>query len=246
MIRLRYFIILILTGCSHMLFAQQVVPAWASGADENDLSFGFSFSYISSSFKIQKKPNWRSPQFDADANAYVTDSLTSIGSRAVPGFAVGFLTRYRLTDHLEVRVNPSFIFADRVLNYTFATPSQNVDKTIQTTTINFPLLMKLKSDRIGNMRAYLVGGIKYSGALGSIRKDDVNVAPIEKMVKNVRGYSSYEVGAGFDIYFEYFKLSPEIKLSNTFGNMLVADNNPFSSPISKLSLHTLTFSLIFE
>ena len=53
-------------------------------------------------------------------------------------------------------------------------------------------------------------------------------------------------GIGFDLYFEYFKLSPEIKLSNSFGNVLLPETHPFSAPINKLSLHTIMFSLYFE
>lgn len=237
--------LLILMCCSLGLRAQQFSPAWGGGADETDLSFGFSFSYVGSDFKIVKQPNWRSPFIDPETNRNVTDSLTSISSNTTPGFAVGFITRYRLTDHLEVRTTPSLIFADRKLRYTFKNTAEPIDKPVQTTTVDFPLQLKLKSDRVGNLRAYLLGGVKYSGTIGG-KKDDANTAPIERIVKNVKGYSSYEAGFGFDIYFEYFKLSPEIKVTNTFGNLLVPENQPFSSPISKLSLHTIMFSLYFE
>jgi len=228
-----------------MLFAQ--VPAWGGGADQTDLSFGFTFSYVSSYFKIFKKPNWRDPFLDKDNNNQpVTSPLNSISSNNSPGFAVGFITRYRITDHLEVRATPSLVFADRTLSYVYETPSQNTDKSVQTTTVDLPLSLKLKSDRIGDFRAYLLGGVKYSGAIGSKKNSDLGAAPLEKLVKNVGGYSSYEAGLGCDIYFEFFKLSPEIKISNSFGNILVPEDHPFSSPISKLSLHTVMLSLYFE
>ncbi|MBD1394580.1 PorT family protein [Mucilaginibacter sp. ZB1P21] len=234
-------------SCSNRLFAQQLIPAWGGGADVSDFSAGFSFSYVSSNFKIVKQPNWRSPYLDpANNNRPVTDSLNSISSRSLPGFSVGFLARYRLTDHLEVRATPSLVFADRSVSYKYATPSQDVDKQVQTTTVDFPISIKLKSDRIGNMRAYLLGGMKFSNAIGSKKGSDVNAGPLEKLLKNNRSYSSYEAGFGFDIYFEYFKLSPEIKVSNSLGNILVQENHPFSSPISKLSLQTVMFSLFFE
>ncbi|MFA6085597.1 porin family protein [Mucilaginibacter sp.] len=247
MIRNRHVItFVILMCCSNALFAQQLIPAWGGGADQVDLSFGFSFSYVSSDFKIVKKPDWRKPFFDADNNSYVTDSLNSISSKSLPGFAVGFITRYRITDHLEVRVTPSLVFSDRSVSYKYKTASQDVDKTVQTTTVDFPLSLKLKSDRIGNMRAYLLGGMKFSSAIGSKKDSDVNSGPLDKLLKNSKSYSSYEAGLGFDIYFEYFKLSPEIKVTNSLGNLLVQENHPFSSPISKLSLHTIMFSLYFE
>jgi len=240
-----YLTIILFLLCSNLLLAQSP-PAWGGGADQTDLSFGFTFSYVTSYFKIAKKPNWRSPYFDPGTNKYITDSLNSITSNKLPGFAIGFITRYRLTEHLEARVTPGLVFADRDLSYTYLTPSEDVSKQVQTTTVDFPLELKLKSDRVGNFRAYILGGIKYSVAVGKGNTDAADTNPLDQLVKNSGGFGSYEAGLGCDIYFEFFKLSPEIKLSNSLGNVLVPQDQPFSSPISKLSLHTLMFSLLFE
>jgi hypothetical protein len=244
MIKLRYLLILFLAFCGNSVFAQ-AVPKWGGGADQKEMSFGFSFSYVSNYFKIDKNANWRDPFIDKDGNK-VTDPLNTISSPSSQGFAVGFLTRLRLTEHLEARITPSLVFADRNLTYTYVTPSLNTVKPVQSTSFDLPLLMKLKSDRIGDFRAYLLGGVKYSEAIGSKTNADANLAPIDKLVKNVSGIASYEAGLGCDIYFEFFKLSPEIKLSNSFGNVLLHDNSAYSSPINKLSLHTFMFSLYFE
>lgn len=231
--------------CCNFAFAQHA-PAWGGGADQKDLSFGFTFSYVSNYYKILKKPDWRTPFLDPEnGNMPVTSELNSISSASLPGFGVGFITRYRLTEHLEARFTPLLIFGDRGLTYTYVNPADNVTKTLSPTTIDFPLLLKLKSDRIDDFRAYVIGGLKYSYALGA-ENSDGNVALIDRTVKNLTGYESYEFGIGCDIYFEYFKLSPELKFSNSFGNILYPENQPFSSPISKLSLHTVMFSLCFE
>src|SRR5271166_3851635 len=166
-----YLTIILLFLCSNLLRAQSA-PAWGGGADQTDLSFGFSFAYVNSNFKIFKKPDWRTPYFDPGVNRNITDSLNSISSAALPGFAIGFITRYRLTDHLEARVSPSLVFADRSIAYTYATASQDVTKQIQTTTVDFPLALKLKSDRIDNFRAYIIGGLKYSQAVGKGQVDN--------------------------------------------------------------------------
>jgi hypothetical protein len=137
------------------------------------------------------------------------------------------------------------VFADRNLTYTYANPDQNQVKQVQTTSVDVPLSFKIKSDRLGDFRAYILGGVKYTKAIGS-KKNEANLDPLDKLVKNSGGFSSYEAGLGCDIYFEFFKLSPQIKISNSFGNILVPENHPFSSPISKLSLHTVMFSLFFE
>ncbi|HEY4323123.1 MAG TPA: outer membrane beta-barrel protein [Mucilaginibacter sp.] len=241
------FLIIILLFISNLLKAQLPAPAWGGGADQQDLSFGFTFSYVTSNYKIIKQPNWRAPFFDKLNNRYVTDSLNSISSNSLPGFAIGFLTRYSFSDHLEVRVTPSLVFADRGISYAYATPSQDVSKQVQTTTIDFPVSFKLMSDRIQNFRAYIMGGVKYSQAIGKGNTSGADSNdPLQRLVKNDKGFGSYEAGLGCDIYFEFFKLSPQIKISNSFGNILVPENQPFSAPISKLYLHTVMFSLIFE
>jgi hypothetical protein len=244
MIKIRYLLIVCLLFCCDRLVAQSA-PKWGGGADQKDYSFGFSFSYVSSYFKIDKNANWRNPYIDSDGRQ-ITDSLTSISSPNSQGFAVGFIYRYRLTEHLEARVTPGLLFADRKVSYTYNDPSQNVIKSIQATQVDLPLALKLKSDRIQDFRLYVLGGVKYSKAIAGKNKEDQDKAPIDKLVKNVGGFGSYEAAFGCDIYFEFFKLSPEVKISNSFGNVLRREDHPFASPISKLGLHTITFSLVFE
>lgn len=247
MIKARYLIVVLILFCFKSGVAQQIVPAWGGGADLHDMSFGFVFQYVATDYKIIKKPDWRTPYYDKQSQRNLTDSLAGISSKASQGFAIGFIARYRVTDHLEIRSTPTLVFADRLLDYSYNTASQNVEKQLQTTMVEFPISFKLKSDRLGNFRAYLLGGVKYSGLIGSKKQDDPNADPLSKNIANIKGYASYEAGIGFDIYFEYFKLSPELKLSNSFGNMLVADNNnPYSRPIDKLFLHTIMFSFYFE
>jgi hypothetical protein len=239
----RYLILSVLLLVGKSLFAQ--APAWGGGADQSDYSFGFTFQYVNSYLKIDKKPNWRNPYFDNSVHQYVTDSVKSITSPNSPGFAVGFLARYDLTDFLEIRTTPSFVFADRSINYAYNTASQDVTKPVQTTMLEFPVSLKLKSQRIQDFRAYIIAGIKYSDAVQA-KKNSPDIDPLDAVLRNKNGFGSYEVGLGCDLYFEYFKLSPEIKLSNSIGNLLIPENNPYSEPINKLSLHTVTFSLIFE
>ncbi|RYY30073.1 MAG: PorT family protein [Sphingobacteriaceae bacterium] len=229
--------------------AQQVTQAWAGGADQSNFSFGYTFQYINSSYKIFKKPDWRTPFFDQGTNRNVTDSLNSISSAGTAGFGLGFLARYSITNNLEIRTIPTLSFTDRVLNYQYRTQDLSPDKmmTVSTTQAEFPLEIKLKSNRIGNFRAYVLGGVKYAYGIGNQSKaNEADLAPLDRKLKNVRNFSSYVAGFGFDIYLEYFKLSPEIKISNSFGNVLYPENHPYASPLDKLFLHNVMFSLIFE
>ena len=113
--------------------------------------------------------------------------------------------------------------------------------------VDFPVGLKLKSDRLMNFRAYMLGGLKYSIDLASSKKtNDVEAAPIDKLIKNKKSFLSYEAGLGFDIYFEYFKMSPEVKVSYSFNDILKHEDQPYANPIDKAKLRHFTFSLFFE
>lgn len=247
--KIRYVLFLGIFFLVQSAVAQRVVQAWAGGADQSPFSFGYTFQYVNSSYKILKKPNWRTPYYDQGTNRNVTDSLNSITSPGTAGFSLGFLARYSLTDNLEVRVIPTLVFADRTVSYQYRTQDLAPDKNlvVSTTQAEFPLELKLKSNRLGNFRAYLIGGVKYAYGIGNQNKtNEADLAPLERKLKNMPNFSSYVAGFGCDIYLEYFKLSPEIKLSNSFGNVLYPENHPYASPLEKLYLHNIVFSLIFE
>lgn len=227
---------------------------WGGGIDDNVLHFGFTFQYISSEFKFLKKKDWNEPFYDKQdetmAPIKATDGLTSLSSKPSAGFGIGLLTNLKLTDHTDLRFTPTLIFNDRLATYDFIVAGKPVtlEKKVQATMVDLPIGFKLKSDRRNNFRAYMIGGAKYSMDISSKKKtnDDPNSA-LEKFLKNKRSFFSYEAGLGMDLYFEYFKMSPEIKLSYSINSIL--DNSKpsaFSQPIDKLMLRHVTFSLFFE
>lgn len=259
----------VLFAALSFVFLSSAVSAqnWGGGVDSETLHFGFTFQYLSSEFRILKKQDWREPFYDEETSSFATDSLYSISSPASPGFGLGFVSDLKLTEHVNLRFTPGLVFTDRLLDYNYAPqlpvpiPANTIDpnnvivvpsdsytqKKVQATMVDLPVGIKLKSDRIMNYRAYLIGGIKYSMDIISKKKtDDTGFAPLEKLVKNKRSILSYEVGVGLDLYFEFFKLSPEIKLSNSFNSVLTPEEHAFSSPLEKLFLRNFQFSLYFE
>lgn len=236
---------------------------WGGGVDDEDLHFGFSFQYISAEYKILKKANWRTPFFDPLDGTQVTMPAKSISGPPSVGFGLGFVVNRRISENFDFRLTPSIIFSDRTIRYEYESAPErtgpidasiippafqtSIDKKVQATMIELPLGIKVKSNRLNNMRVYWLGGAKYSMDIASKKKTfDEGEMPINKLLKNKRNYLSYETGIGLDLYFEYFKMSPEIKLSYSASDVLQHDNTAFANPIDKTKLRHFTFSLFFE
>jgi hypothetical protein len=222
---------------------------WGGGVDDQQIHFGFTFQYISSGFKILKTPNWRGPFFGApDDDTAPQFPLTRITARNTPGFGVGFVVNNRLNRNMDLRLTPTLAFSNRELQYVYAGVGNNITQKIQSTTVDLPLGLKIKSDRRKNYRTYLIGGLKYSLDITSDKKiSNEGKSAIDMVIQNRKNFISYEAGMGLDLYFEYFKVSPEIKYSASLNDVLNPEpNNPYSQSLDKLMLRHVTFSLFFE
>ena len=233
------------------IFTHAKAQNWGGGVDEKDIHFGFTFQILSSEYKVLKRPDWRDPYYDltqVPAGEPLHNGLRSISSEEKTGYGLGFVVNKRVSEHADLRLTPTLVFSNRILNYQFMDPEPIKQQEVQATIVDFPLGFKLKSDRRKNFRAYMIGGLKYSMDITSAKKrsNDGRTA-LEMLLQNKKNFVSYEAGLGLDLYFEYFKMSPEIKYSSTFNSILERDNNnPYSTPLNKLMLRHVTFSLFFE
>ncbi|MGF1924945.1 MAG: outer membrane beta-barrel protein [Bacteroidia bacterium] len=219
---------------------------WANGIDDDTFNWGYSFQYVSAEYKIWKTPGWRDKFIDA-TGVVSPERLKSVESQPTPGFAIGFVGNRKITNHLDARLTPSLVFSDRKILYGYDI-GDPIEKKISATMIDLPLGLKLKSDRLMNFRAYMIGGLKYSIDMASRKKQDNSVVLDEriKFLNHQKSFLSYEAGAGMDFYFGFFKMSTEIKVSQSFKNIIIAENTMFSNPIEKAKLRHFTFSLFFE
>ena len=235
-------------------FASASAQNWGGGVDDEPIHFGFTFQYTNSNYIVQKKANWRERFRDPDTRLPITDSLSAAYSKSSPGFGIGFVVNGRINNHLDVRMTPTLIFTDRLMEYEYEQPTMvnmpfsSLEQKVSATMVEFPLGLKIKSNRRNNFRAYMLYGAKYSMDIASKKKtDDSGQDFLYKLLKNKRSYFSYEAAFGMDLYFEYFKMSPEIKLSYSMNNVLNNDQpNPYNMPIDRLRLRHVTFSLFFE
>ena len=86
--------------------------------------------------------------------------------------------------------------------------------------LDFPLLIKYKSKRVNNYRPYFVAGTNVRYDLAA-RKDYEEDSDVYVRLKPFDVY--FEIGFGVDFYLQYFKFSPELKLSVGMRNILVDD-----------------------
>lgn len=214
-------------------FAQQNS---ASNVDGLRYNFGYIIGYNSASYRIEKEPTFRNE-----------DSLQSINSSGVSGFNLGLISNLKLTRHLDLRFTPTLAFTVRELNYKYINPSLDIDKQVESTYIDMPLSLKLKSIRLRNVRFFVIGGIKPAYDVTPAKRfDDTALDDVDKKVKVTRFNSSWEFGFGFDLYYQYFKMSPEIKFSKGMANLLLKENNRFSRPLSGLFTEVFQVNICLE
>ncbi|MEI6124086.1 MAG: porin family protein [Bacteroidota bacterium] len=175
------------------------------------------------------------------------DSLKSITTKPDFGFDIGIVSSLRLTKYLSLRFVPTLSFGSRTIEYTFSfRDSLNVyqEKKTESTFMHFPLYIKYQSKRLGNFRAYIIGGAKYSIDMASQakKKNRVGEAPI-KLRKN--DYA-IDVGTGVDFFLPYFKFGIELKMSYGIRNLLFPENTDYTNSVKRLNSKIFQLSFTFE
>ncbi len=180
------------------------------------------------------------------------DSVLSISPESGMGFSLGIISNLHMGDNFDLRFTPTLSFGERKLVYQLrVTPSiinssattETRFKSVESTFLEFPLLLKFKSARLNNGRAYIIGGLKPVVDLASQAKID---AKGEKILKLKKNDLNCELGFGLDFYTQYFKFSPEFKMSYGLNNLLVQDNNLYTSSLQSIRSKAFYISFTFE
>jgi hypothetical protein len=219
-----------------ILFGQKQKPKNESWYDEKVLHFGFSLGFNAMDFKITpSEKNFR------------TDSLYPEISQLNPGINIQIVTDFRPAKHIDIRFLPGVSFGQRVIRYYKNRVLINDQQKLESSYLEFPLLLKYKGDRLNNVRPYVIGGLNYRYDLAG-KKDFDDAKPIYIRIKRPDLY--YEMGAGIDFYLTYFKLSVELKMSNGIGNVLVKEAAPghpqYFNAIDKLKSQIWILAFHFE
>ncbi|MDX9751712.1 MAG: porin family protein [Flavobacteriales bacterium] len=199
--------------------------------------FGFLLSYNTSDFIMRLKPE-----------APFRDSLMVLDHLKRPGFNLGIVASLRLNDNASLRFLPTLSFQERILQYKFLEPDGGLkyfQKPVESTYLEFPLALKLRSDRINNFAVYLLAGGKFS--IDMATQKDVNQALDDEVVIKLEKYDySVDVGGGFDFFLPYFKFGIELKAGFGLPNLIIDDQTRFSAPVESLRSKVWVLTFTFE
>jgi hypothetical protein len=113
---------------------------------------------------------------------------------------------------------------------------------VETTHVEFPLLLKYKSMRRGNVRMYMIGGITPGFELSGKNDIQTSSATLDIKKSNIQ----LEGGLGFDFYFPLFKFSQEIRFARGLVNVLGSDASIYKDPLDRLNTNTIAVYFVFQ
>lgn len=181
-------------------------------------------------------------ELDQNGKIYYAD-VTDL----TPGFTVGLITDLRLHRHFNLRFTPALLIGERNLSfksYDVTTGTFENDKVLKlfSLPIDIPFNLRYSAERYGNFKPYVQIGVGSYFDLGRDEKTDVTLKLLDFYVSS---------GVGCDIYFKYFKLSPELKFNFGQKNMLspktsTADIMVYTNALSKLLSRIVVFNFNIE
>ena len=203
--------------------------------DQRKLTYGFLMGLHSSSYQVKY-----SDSFVTDTKKF--DTLYAVQPQWSPGFVLGLIVNYRLGDYVDLRTTPQFAFYEHRLDYIYTDDTPMEEHLIETTVVEIPILIKYKSERRGNVRMYMIGGIKPGFEASGKKGIDNTVTSLE-----VKGFSTnLDIGFGFDLYYPLFKFSPEIRFSRGITNILDNTTNKYGAPLKSVNTNTVTIYFLFQ
>ena len=223
---------LLLLGMGNMTHAQNNPSDNLIHYDDQWIHYGFLLGIHSSKYVTRYSDFFTSPGMD---------TVHSIVPGNLGGFKLGFVINMKVSRSLDFRMLPTVGFYENDLSYRF-TNGTTQRELKDATMVELPLLLKYKSARRGNLAMYMVAGVNPQFEAAG-RGDEQDIS--EKL--ELRNWNiAIDVGVGLDMYFAFFKFSPEIRYSYGLRNMLTDDPNDFSVGLSKLTTQNLGIFVTFE
>lgn len=202
--------------------------------DQKKIHFGYFVGFNQYNYKLDYKNN--------------PDKRTLINQK--PGLSVGLIVDLKLKENLNFRFEPGlYTNKSDVIFYDRAKFFQNSDtiRSIKSTYVHLPILLKYSAKRYNNLRPYILGGLSTSFNLSSNQNNPEDNSNGTFRLKTNTFY--YELGVGIDFYFQYFKFSPSIRGVFSLKDELVQDtelDSPWTGNIQKMSARGIFLNLSFH
>ncbi len=235
------FILILFILINVVAFGQRQKPHNLPKLDQQAAHFGYSLGLNTMDFVIRPSGSFLSMR----DSLFVMDTVYAVEVNRYVGFNINMIANLRLTDHLNVRFMPGLLFGQRNLDY----KSKRGDEyrrhsmMIESTFLDFPLMLKYKSVRVNNFRPYIIAGSAFRVDMAAQRR----IRPEERpkiRLKPVDVY--YEVGIGTDFFLEYFMFAVELKASWGITNNVVYDNTQYTNYYNRLNSRIIMLSFHFE
>jgi hypothetical protein len=230
------YILLGLFLVSVSLSAQKQKPKNESWYDEKLLHFGFSIGFNTMDFRIV--PSQENLE---------TDGLYPEVSILKPGINIQIVTDLRPARYLDIRFLPGVSFGQRDVRYYKDGVVFNTGQQLQSSFLEFPLLLKYKGERLNNVRPYVIGGLNFRYDLAARKEFEEGK---EEYIRLKKPDLYLEAGAGLDFYLKFFKLSVELKMSNGIANIIADDGYPgfqeYRNAIEKMKSQIWVIAFHFE
>ena len=252
--------------------AQRRVVHYLPQYEHEPYHFGFLLAFNEMMYTIktvedyQNKPQQANPVLDQYFYGYTHGDIENlyvynVETKKEAGFTVGIIGSKRLGRYFDLRFIPSLSFGCRYLYYNINVEYKEEcfeefgkskmmslgtkSHGINTVFMEFPLNIKYRSKRYNNIGAYLMGGVNPKIDLASREKNK-----IEKGLVTKRFDFASEIGVGFDIYNQWFKMGVEVKMSYGMLDIISHSSNDnaliFTSPIDRLSNKMFQLSMLIE
>ena len=205
----------IILVCSLTVFAREVMASLpTASASLRPLHFGILVGLNMQDIEFENV----GPQSLTYEDGTVHEELILCDAdRWSPGFSVGVLGEWRLSDHFSLRFTPQMHFGAKHLTFlnTKLVDAEGKPFTqtqdLKNTYVSLPIDLKFAAPRWNNHRPYIMAGVNPVMNLTGGDSDIIRLNRYNTMV---------EVGLGCDFYLPFFKLIPELKFCFGLGNVL--------------------------
>ena len=170
---------------------------------------------------------FNSYDYNCDYKEQTQGDNTDILVTGETGFNVGLLGNLRISNYFDLRLEPGLSFTKRNLIFPGFEEQKDYLREVKSTYIHIPLLLKVSTKRLNNIKPFLIGGFSTSFNLASNEDNpDDNEAG---QFKSTSSSYNYELGFGIDIYLYYFKFTPSIRGVFGLNDELIRDDDPNSA-----------------